>query len=131
MCQIHIISTTPLRFYHSIILNPASLHSKMASLLRAATRLASRSTSYSQFSAIRASQAASVSRWTAQRAAFSVSSRKLTTGHEDETFEEFSTRVEGEFNAVNDVFELQVRGFFCNLVCNTQDGKANRDNRDI
>lgn len=28
--------------------------------------------------------------------------------HEDETFEEFTTRVENEFNAVNDVFELQV-----------------------
>src|ERR1700712_1871417 len=87
----------------------------MASLLRAATRIGVRSTKCAQFTAIRAPpQAVSLTRWTqtAQRAAFSVSSRRATTGHEEETFEEFSTRVEGEFNAVNDVFELQVRKLY-------------------
>jgi len=35
------------------------------------------------------------------------SSRQLRSEHEEESFEEFSSRVENEFNAVNDVFELQ------------------------
>ncbi|KAH8701963.1 putative cytochrome c oxidase subunit VA [Talaromyces proteolyticus] len=37
---------------------------------------------------------------------FSISS-KLRSGHEEETFEEFSARYEKEFDAVQDVFELQ------------------------
>ncbi|KAJ5182512.1 Cytochrome c oxidase subunit 6 [Penicillium capsulatum] len=32
---------------------------------------------------------------------------KLLSGHEDETFEEFSSRFEKEFDGVQDVFELQ------------------------
>jgi hypothetical protein len=38
--------------------------------------------------------------------------RRLASEHEEETFEEFTSRVENEFNAVNDVFELQVRNLF-------------------
>ncbi|CRG87537.1 Cytochrome c oxidase subunit 6, mitochondrial [Talaromyces islandicus] len=37
---------------------------------------------------------------------FSISS-KLRSGHEEETYEEFSARYEKEFDAVQDVFELQ------------------------
>jgi cytochrome c oxidase subunit 5a len=40
-------------------------------------------------------------------AAFSTS-RQLASEHAEETFEEFTSRVENDFNAVNDVFELQV-----------------------
>ncbi|KAJ5461951.1 Cytochrome c oxidase subunit 6 [Penicillium daleae] len=35
------------------------------------------------------------------------SSRMLRSGHEDETYEEFSARFEKEFDGVQDVFELQ------------------------
>jgi hypothetical protein len=46
-------------------------------------------------------------------AAFSTGRRALADDpHENETFEEFTARYENEFEAVNDVFELQVRFFF-------------------
>ncbi|KAK2763139.1 Cytochrome c oxidase subunit 6 [Arachnomyces sp. PD_36] len=38
---------------------------------------------------------------------FSSSSKRLSSGHEEETFEEFSARYEKEFDNVQDVFELQ------------------------
>ncbi|KAL2423776.1 Cytochrome c oxidase subunit 6, mitochondrial [Exophiala dermatitidis] len=41
------------------------------------------------------------------RSPFSSSAIQQSAGHEDETFEEFSARYEKEFDAVNDVFELQ------------------------
>ncbi|OCT52465.1 Cytochrome c oxidase subunit 6, mitochondrial [Cladophialophora carrionii] len=41
------------------------------------------------------------------RASFSSSAIQRSAGHEDETFEEFSARYEKEFDAVQDVFELQ------------------------
>ncbi|KAJ9617275.1 Cytochrome c oxidase subunit 6 [Cladophialophora chaetospira] len=41
------------------------------------------------------------------RATFSSSAIQRSAGHEDETFEEFSARYEKEFDAVQDVFELQ------------------------
>ncbi|ETI24492.1 hypothetical protein G647_03861 [Cladophialophora carrionii CBS 160.54] len=41
------------------------------------------------------------------RASFSSSANQRSAGHEDETFEEFSARYEKEFDAVQDVFELQ------------------------
>ncbi|KAL1989991.1 hypothetical protein VTN49DRAFT_7188 [Thermomyces lanuginosus] len=38
---------------------------------------------------------------------FSTSSKRLSGGHEEETYEEFSARYEKEFDNVQDVFELQ------------------------
>jgi len=40
-------------------------------------------------------------------AAFSTTSRKQSTSHEEETFEEFTARYEKEFEGVQDAFELQ------------------------
>jgi hypothetical protein len=46
-------------------------------------------------------------------AAFSTARRAMAEDpHENETFEEFTARYENEFEAVNDVFELQVSPFF-------------------
>ncbi|KAK3200869.1 hypothetical protein GRF29_213g256107 [Pseudopithomyces chartarum] len=44
--------------------------------------------------------------WTAQRA-FSQSAIRCSDQHAEETFEEFTSRYEKEFDKVNDVFELQ------------------------
>jgi len=41
---------------------------------------------------------------------FSSTAVHRSSGHEDETFEEFSARYEKEFDSVQDVFELQVWG---------------------
>ncbi|EEP79099.1 cytochrome c oxidase polypeptide VI [Uncinocarpus reesii 1704] len=38
---------------------------------------------------------------------FSTTAKRYSAGHEEETFEEFSTRYEKEFDSVQDVFELQ------------------------
>ncbi|OXV07040.1 hypothetical protein Egran_05196 [Elaphomyces granulatus] len=38
---------------------------------------------------------------------FSTTSKRFSAGHEEETYEEFSARYEKEFDAVEDVFELQ------------------------
>lgn len=38
---------------------------------------------------------------------FSTTCKRLSGAHDDETFEEFSARFEKEFDAVQDVFELQ------------------------
>ncbi|RVX66477.1 Cytochrome c oxidase subunit 6, mitochondrial [Exophiala mesophila] len=43
----------------------------------------------------------------AARSPFSSSATRKSAGHEEETFEEFSARYEKEFDAVQDVFELQ------------------------
>ncbi|ETN44164.1 uncharacterized protein HMPREF1541_10714 [Cyphellophora europaea CBS 101466] len=42
-----------------------------------------------------------------QKSAFSSCAVRRSGGHEEETFEEFSSRYEKEFDAVQDVFELQ------------------------
>ncbi|KAL6243441.1 Cytochrome c oxidase subunit 6 [Rhinocladiella similis] len=41
------------------------------------------------------------------KSAFSSSAVQRSSGHEEETFEEFSARYEKEFDSVQDVFELQ------------------------
>jgi len=38
---------------------------------------------------------------------FNTTSKRFSAGHEEETYEEFSARYEKEFDAVEDVFELQ------------------------
>jgi len=81
----------------------------MASILRHVSRAACRSSfrplstpARAPLSAIRVNATS-----TQHNRLFSATTRQLASEHEDETFEEFTVRVENDFNAVNDVFELQ------------------------
>ncbi|KPI44469.1 Cytochrome c oxidase subunit 6, mitochondrial [Cyphellophora attinorum] len=80
--------------FHAVIRLAARQSS--ASALRSAARPVSRASSLATTKTI------------AQKSAFSSCAvRRSGSGHEEETFEEFSARYEKEFDGVNDVFELQ------------------------
>lgn len=81
----------------------------MASLFRVASRLAIQSSRPRSALPVRQMQKAVAPCGLRQERMFGSSRALRSSEHEDETFEEFTTRVENEFNAVNDVFELQVR----------------------
>ncbi|PSS02473.1 cytochrome c oxidase subunit VA-domain-containing protein [Coniella lustricola] len=71
------------------------------SLFRIAARGSSTSTSFFRATALRARPSIAIA-----RPAFSTSSR-LRSEHQEESFEDFSARYEKDFDAVQDVFELQ------------------------
>jgi cytochrome c oxidase subunit 5a len=59
--------------------------------------------SIAKYNSLNATRQSSPVAW---RACFGTTVRR-SSEHKEETFEEFNTRVENEFNGVNDVFELQ------------------------
>jgi len=79
----------------------------MASILRVTCRIAGRASRPAVIPALRTPMAAVRARIPARSVAAFSTSRQLASEHAEETFEEFTSRVENDFNAVNDVFELQ------------------------
>ena len=87
---------------------PRPILPDMASILRVACRVTGRASRLAVTPAVRTPLAAVRARIPARSIAAFSTSRQLASEHAEETFEEFTSRVENDFNAVNDVFELQV-----------------------